>query len=115
MKKIRNGIALLLTVLLAALLYSCAGKTSNGDDTSGAKKTENGVKITATAAKTAQTEEYSNGDFSITIPKGWKVTSAGSGIYHSIRVCDPNEPLNQMFVLLKADCLLHSQAGKDAW
>ena len=115
MKKIRNGIALLLTVLLASLLCSCAGKTSNGNDTSGAKKTENGVKITATAAKTAQTEEYSNGDFSITIPKGWKVTSAGSGIYHSIRVCDPNEPLNQMFVLLKADCLLHSQAGKDAW
>ena len=55
MKKIRNGIALLLTVLLASLLCSCAGKTSNGDDTSGAKKTENGVKITATAAKTAQT------------------------------------------------------------
>lgn len=51
MKKIRNGIALLLTVLLASLLCSCAGKTSNGDDTSGAKKTENGVKITATAAK----------------------------------------------------------------
>ena len=44
MKKIRNGIALLLTVLLASLLCSCAGKTSNGDDTSGAKKTENGVK-----------------------------------------------------------------------
>ena len=28
---------------------------------------------------------------------------------------DPSEPLNQMFILLKADCLLHSQAGKDAW
>ena len=34
---------------------------------------------------------------------------------HSIRVYDPEEPLNQMFVLLKADCLLHSQEGKKAW
>ena len=36
-------------------------------------------------------------------------------MYHSIRVTDPEEPLNQMFVLLKADALLHSQAGKEAW
>lgn len=113
--KTRKFVALVMAALAVIFLCSCAGKTSNGDNPSGAKKTENGVKITATAAKSAQTEEYSNGDFSITIPKGWKVTSAGSGIYHSIRVCDPDEPLNQMFVLLKADCLLHSQAGKDAW
>ncbi len=113
--KTRKFVALVMAALAVIFLCSCAGKTSNGDNPSGAKKTENGVKITANAAKSAQTEEYSNGDFSITIPKGWKVTSAGSGIYHSIRVCDPNEPLNQMFVLLKADCLLHSQAGKDAW
>ena len=51
----------------------------------------------------------------MTIPKGWTVTTGGTNIYHSIRVSDPNEPLNQMFVLLKADILLHSQAGKDAW
>ena len=36
-------------------------------------------------------------------------------MYHSIRVQDPAEPLNQIFVLLKADALLHSQEGKDAW
>lgn len=62
-----------------------------------------------------QTEKYETSDFSITIPKGWQVTAGGTNIYHSIRVTDPNEPLNQMFVLLKADILLHSQEGKTAW
>ena len=36
-------------------------------------------------------------------------------MYHSIRVQDPSQPLNQMFVLLKAEGLLHSQEGKDAY
>lgn len=96
----------MLTVLLAFLLFSCAGNTD---------RAKNGVKITATDAKTEQTEEYNDAVFSMTIPKGWKVTYSGSDIYHSIRISDPDEPLNCMFVLLKADCLLHSQEGKDAW
>ena len=73
------------------------------------------LNITPTAAKAVQTEKYETADFSMTIPKGWQVTYGGTNIYHSIRVIDPNEPLNQMFVLLKAEVLLHSQAGKDAW
>lgn len=59
-------------------------------------------------------ELYETADFSLQIPKGWTVTSGGTGMYHSIRVQDPAEPLNQIFVLLKADVLLHSQEGKDA-
>ena len=73
------------------------------------------VRITQTEAKSVQTEKYETDDFSITIPKGWIVNAGGANIYHSIRIYDPDEPVNQMFVLLKADILLHSQAGKDAW
>lgn len=62
-----------------------------------------------------QTEKYETAAFSITIPKGWKVTAGGANIYHTIRVSDPNEPLNGMYILLKAECLLHSQAGKAAY
>lgn len=62
-----------------------------------------------------ETEVYHNNDFSITIPKGWIVTYAGYNIYHTIRVYDPNEPLNQMFVLLKAEPLFHCEEGKQAW
>lgn len=71
--------------------------------------------ITPTTAQSLQTEPYQTADFSMTIPKGWRVTTGGTNIFHSIRVSDPNEPLNQMFILLKADLLLHSQAGKAAW
>lgn len=76
---------------------------------------EPAVSITETAARTVDLELYETPDFSIQIPKGWTVTSGGTGMYHSIRIQDPAEPLNQMFVLLKADILLHSQEGKDAW
>lgn len=62
-----------------------------------------------------QTEKYETAEFSITIPKGWTVSTGGINIYHSIRVYDPAEPLNQMFILLKAEPLLHCEEGKAAW
>ena len=125
--RIARMISVFCAVIMALLLAACGGKGAdtdvNGvtDNNSGdskaitAEQTEKGVKITETAARSVQTEVYETADFSITIPKGWTVASGGANIYHSIRVYDPNEPLNQMFVLLKADVLLHSQAGKDAW
>ncbi len=115
MRKFIKASAFLAVILAAAIsLAACGAKTTINDD--GTKtKTEGGVKITETAAKAVQTEKYETADFSMTIPKGWTVTAGGTNIYHSIRISDPNEPLNQMFVLLKADILLHSQAGKDAW
>ena len=70
------------------------------------------IAVTPTAAKSVELELYETADFSLQIPKGWTVTSGGTGMYHSIRVQDPAEPLNQIFVLLKADALLHSQGGK---
>lgn len=107
--------ALALALVMTLLLAACGSKTVVNDDGTKTEQTERGVKVTQTVAKAAQTEKYETADFSITIPKGWTVTSGGTNIYHSIRVYDPNEPLNQMFVLLKADILLHSQAGKEAW
>ena len=98
--KAKRIAALILAAALALLLTACGGEK---------------VTITPTAAKAVQTEKYETADFSMTIPKGWQVTYGGTNIYHSIRVFDPSEPRNQMFVLLKTDVLLHSQAGKDAW
>ena len=93
----------LLPLLLAMglLLVGCSGGTIT--------KEENDVKITETAARSIETELYETADFSLQIPKGWTVTSGGTAMYHSIRVQDPSQPLNQMFVLLKAEGLLHSQ------
>ena len=114
-KKISKRIAFALLAALLLGLSACGDKTTVNADGTETTQAEKGVKVTETAAKAAQTEEYSCEDFSMTIPKGWTVTSGGANMLHSIRVYDPNEPLNQMFVLLKADCLLHSQEGKKAW
>lgn len=101
--------------VLAVSLTACGGKTVTNSDGTKTVKTERGIKVTQTAAKAVQTEKYETADFSITIPKGWKVTAGGANIYHTIRVSDPNEPLNGMFILLKAECLLHTEAGKAAY
>lgn len=101
--------------VLAVSLTACGGKTVTNSDGTKTVKTERGIKVTQTAAKAVQTEKYETADFSITIPKGWKVTAGGANIYHTIRVSDPSEPLNGMFILLKAECLLHSEAGKAAY
>ena len=101
--------ALALALVMTLLLAACGSKTVVNDDGTKTEQTEREVKVTQTAAKAVQTEKYETADFSMTIPKGWTVTTGGTNIYHSIRVSDPNEPLNQMFVLLKADVLLHRQ------
>lgn len=114
MKKQRL-ISSLLSICLLFSLTAC-GNAETTDDGSTAPMTESeNIQITASAARAVETEPYECADFSMTIPKGWTVTSGGANIYHSIRVYDPNQPLRQMFVLLKADILLHSQAGKAAW
>ncbi len=113
--KAKRITAFVIAVAMMLLSTACGNKTIVNDDGTKTEKTEGKVKVTQTAAKAVQTEKYETADFSITIPKGWTVTTGGTNIYHSIRISDPNEPLNQMFVLLKADLLLHSQAGKDAW
>ena len=97
------------------LFAACGSKPAEDGDGTKADRTERGVKITQTAAAAVQTEKYETADFSITIPKGWTVSTGGINIYHSIRVYDPAEPLNQMFILLKAEPLLHCDEGKAAW
>ncbi len=112
-------ISLILAIIMVFSLSACGNKkTATDDNTKKSEKTEKiekGIKITKTAAKSVETEKYECADFSVTIPKGWKVTSGGLNMEHSIRIYDPDEPLNQMFILLKAEILLHSQAGKSAW
>ena len=114
MKK-QHLISLFLSICLLLGLTACGSAETTDDGSAAPVTAPENIQITASAARAVETEPYECADFSMTIPKGWTVTSGGANIYHSIRVYDPNLPLRQMFVLLKADLLLHSQAGKAAW
>lgn len=95
---------LVLSIGLVAAMLIFAG-------CGGAAGKDGGVKITATAAKSVTLEQYETEDFSMKIPEGWEVTTGASNMFHSIRVCDPENSVNQIFILLKAQPLLHDESG----
>lgn len=112
--KIRLTAIVLALILLLPLAACGKGDTAQPDASSAPAATED-IRITPTEASSVKTVLYETPDFSLYIPEGWTVEAGGTNIMHSIHVYDPKNPVNQMFVLLKADALLHSQAGKDAW
>ena len=125
-RNIRVAACMMAVMLL--LMGGCKAEKGTEADTGSAAETTGGtgrateagnaedeVRITQTAAGGMQLENYETSDFSITIPKGWKVTAGGTGIHSYVFVNDPDEPRNTMFFVLKMEPLLHSQAGKDVW
>ncbi|MGM9940907.1 MAG: hypothetical protein ACI32N_02810 [Bulleidia sp.] len=113
----------IITASLVATLCACSSSSSDSlssvsavddiiDDT---PKQEPQVTIIETAAKTMETELYQCADFSMMIPKGWTVMTGGITMYHAIRVFDSSNPINQIFVMLKADPFLHTEEGKEGW
>lgn len=127
----KNKLSMLLSAVIALIMLlslSACGDGKNNAANSGknalkntdmisatTENAEKGIKITQTAAKAVSLEKYETADFSITIPKGWKVTAGGANINSYIYVSDPNESRNGMFIVLKMEPLLHSQEGKDVW
>lgn len=119
-------IKILVFVIAATMMFSMAGckektdsiATDSGkitDSAAATKDVDKNIKITQTAAKAVQLENYETSDFSITIPKGWKVTTGGANMTSYVFVNDPNDTRNTMFFILKMEPLLHSQAGKEVW
>lgn len=73
------------------------------------------VKIVKSEVQEITLEDYSTEVFSMKIPKGWTVQSGGQGIYYAIRVTDPKNENNQVFLMLKIQPILKSQSAKKAW
>lgn len=57
---------------------------------------------------------YSCTEFSMNIPQGWTVQSSPmfTGMYHVIRVFDPENPVNQVFFMLKMEPLFVSEDAR---
>lgn len=71
------------------------------------------IQIVPTKASQTTLELYQSDAFSMQIPSGWTVETGADGMFHSIHVYDPEEPVNQVFLLLKAMPLMHSETGKE--
>ena len=95
-----GGIGVVLIIVVGVLLGV------NGGDK---------VKIVKSEVQEITLENYSTEVFSMKIPKGWTVQSGGQGIYYAIRVTDPKDENNQVFLMLKIQPILKSQSAKKAW
>ena len=97
---ILGGIGVVLIIVVGVLLGV------NGGDK---------VKIVKSEVQEITLEDYSTEVFSMKIPKGWTVQSGGQGIYYAIRVTDPKDENNQVFLMLKIQPLLKSLNAKKQW
>ena len=79
------------------------------------KNSSLGVKIVKNDVSKITLEDYQNDALSLKKPAGWEVSAGGVGIYYAVRVYDPNDNNNQVFVMLKVQPLLKSEAGKKTW
>ena len=110
-KENRTIIIILLIVVALIFIYPYTKKTT--------KKTvigtDSNVKIKANEVSKITLEDYKTDIFSMKKPKGWTIESGGSGIYYAIKVSDPNDSNNGIFLMLKIQPLLKSNEAKKQW
>lgn len=60
---------------------------------------------------------YSCADFSMDIPQGWVVEEAPAytGMFHEVRVYDPEKPINQIMFILKAEPLFPDETVRSLY
>lgn len=71
-----------------------------------------GVKIVESEVSKLELVDYDDTNFTMKIPKGWSVATAGTDMYFSIRVYDPNDDRYQIYSILKAEPLLKNSKAK---
>ena len=80
-------------------------------------KTETTVEDSWTVVPLASAQElvpYSCTEFSMNIPEGWSVKSSAmyTGMFHAIHVFDPENPVNQIFFMLKMEPLFSDENSR---
>lgn len=117
-------IAIIAIVILGVVVFfgdkmgmKNSNNNQNGMNVNGSKQTgaEANFNIVKTKASSLTLEDYSTDVFSMKKPQGWTVEAGGAGIYYAIRVYDPQDTNNQVFLMLKMQPLLKSNTAKSAW
>ena len=88
-------------------------KSGSTNNNGGVIKTDKGnVKIVKNAASQIVMEDYSDTNFNIKIPKGWKVQTLGDYIHYTIKVYNPENPTYQFFFNMKTEGYNKSEDAK---
>ena len=115
--KIWMIIAIVLIAIVAVLSVMLIKNNTNKNN-GGKIKINSGkenVKIVPNEASKLTLEEYKTDIFTMKKPKGWKVESAGEGIFYAIKAYDPQNTNNQVFLMMKMQPLLKSEGAKKFW
>ncbi len=104
--------SIVLVVGLGFGIYKLT-KLNDTNNNGGVIKTDKGnVKIVKNAASQIVLEDYSDANFNMKIPKGWKVQTLGDYIHFTIKVYNPENPTYQFFFNLKTEGYNKSEEAK---
>lgn len=106
---------IIISVILLLVVAFLGIKNNKKEDTGKINIKGNNVKIVANEISKIELEEYKNDALTMKKPKDWKVTSAGTGMYYAISIFDEKNPINKIFLMLKIQPLLKSDASKKYW
>ena len=101
---------ILLVVCLGFVFYRFGSDSSDVENVKGPK-----VKIVESEASKLKLVDYKNDVFSMKVPDGYKVDSAGVGVFYAIHAYDSADSNNSVFLMVKMQPLLKSKASKKQW
>lgn len=108
-------IAIVIIVILGVMLLNNNKKESDEVGKTEKSATKEDVKIVANEASKLTLEEYKTDNFTMKKPTGWTVETGGTGIFYAIRVYDPQNTNNQVYLMLKVQPLLKNTSAKTSW
>lgn len=108
-------IAIVIIVILGVMLLNNNKKESAEVGKTEKSAAKEDVKIVANEASKLTLEEYKTDNFTMKKPTGWTVETGGTGIFYAIRVYDPQNTNNQVYLMLKVQPLLKNTSAKTSW
>ena len=109
------AIVLIIVVVILGVMLIKGNKNSDGVIKIESNNKEENVKIRESEISKIELEEYKSDVFTMKKPKGWTVETGGTGIFYAIRVYDPQNTNNQVYLMLKVQPLLKTTSAKSFW
>ena len=108
-------ISVLIIIVAVLGIMLIKNNDGRGNKVGSSDKNEKNIKIVENEVNKLTLEDFSNSVFSMKKPNGWTVETGGIDIFYTIRVYDPQNTNNQIYLMLKMQPLLKTEAGKRSW